>query len=67
MPELESTNLASVTYDEETQELTITFRSGSTYVYSAVPLWVYNGLVTTIDPGGYFNQVIKGSFAYELA
>ena len=64
MPQLESRNLASADYDEETSELTISFRSGATYTYSGVPLWVYEGLITTIDPGGYFNQVIKGTFSY---
>lgn len=65
MPELASRNLASAEYDEETQELTILFRSGSSYVYSGVPVWVYNGLVTTIDPGGYFNELIRGVYSYE--
>lgn len=39
-----STNLASGSYDDETQELEITFRSGATYAYRNVPQGIVEGL-----------------------
>lgn len=66
MPQLQGRNVSSATYDEETEDLTVTFQSGPSYEYSAVPLWVYNGLIETIDPDGYFYQVIRSGFSYEI-
>lgn len=58
-----STHVQSAEYDEDSQELTITFRyDGARYTYLDVPVYVYNGFAATIDPGDFFRSVIKGKF-----
>nr|WP_121272164.1 KTSC domain-containing protein [Pedobacter schmidteae] len=52
-------------YEEEKQVLFITFVSGITYVYKAVPVGVVNGLHTAASKGRFFNRYIKGHFNYK--
>lgn len=66
MPQINSRNLAEVDYDQDSEELTILFQSGSTYVYEAVPPHVYGQLLQSIDPGGYFTAFIKNEFSYQV-
>ena len=56
---VESSNLASVGYDESSSTLEIEFRHGDIYQYSAVPLSVYQGLMSASSKGQYFDQNIK--------
>jgi hypothetical protein len=58
-----SDHLQDADYDENTQELTITFwYNNDRYVYYDVPLYVYNALAITQWPGNYFRSVIKGKY-----
>jgi hypothetical protein len=61
---LASSNLAGCAFDPEKQELTITFRSGSTYVYEDVARTIYDDLRTSPSPGRYFQSNIKGVFPF---
>lgn len=54
-----STNLASGSYDDETQDLEITFRSGATYAYRNVPQGIVEGLKAAASAGEYFARQIK--------
>lgn len=65
MPTVNSTHLQQVEYDEETQQLEITFRDGQVYTYFEVPVYVYNGLISTIDTHDYFVSVIKDKFQHQ--
>lgn len=58
----QSSNLDAGSYDPETGEMTITFKSGSTYSYSGVPQSVWDGLKNAPSAGKYFNSEIKGRF-----
>lgn len=60
--ELASTALSSASYDDETQDLEITFVSGASYTFPNVPLGVFEGLRDARSPGAYYNQRIKGIF-----
>lgn len=62
MPSLNSSTLASCSYDEATRELTITFQSGATWIYGGVDKSVYDALVSDMTPGGYFHRHIKGRY-----
>ena len=64
MPELQSSVLASADYDDETGELDVTFVSGKTYRYFAVPLAVYAGLLDAASKGQFFNDHIRDAFAF---
>lgn len=59
---LSSSNLSAYEYEEETQTLRITFKSGRTYTYANVPASVAGGLGTASSPGGYFNATIKNQY-----
>lgn len=54
-----STNLASVGYDKETEQLEIEFHSGSVYLYSYVPERIYDGLMQARSHGSYFHANVK--------
>ena len=61
---VESSNLASVGYDESTQTLEIEFNQGAVYQYSEVDKEVYDELMEADSKGKYFNSEIKGAFPY---
>ncbi len=62
MPALNSSNLASYDYDQDTQRLSIRFTSGRTYNYADVPQDVVDGLASASSPGVYFNSAIKDQY-----
>ena len=57
-----SSNLAGGSYDDETQELTIEFRSGDEYAYRNVPQGIVAGLRGAGSPGQYFHRQIRSRF-----
>lgn len=62
-----SSHVNGAAYDDETEELAVTFAGGGTYVYSGVPQSVVTGLRTALSPGQYLNQAVKGQFDYKKA
>ena len=62
-----SSNLASASYDPDVENLTITFRSGDTYVYFNVPSAAYRGLQNAGSAGEYFSRQIRNRYGYERA
>lgn len=61
---VESTTLATVTYDPSAQLLWLQFRSRAVYCYSDVPPEVHQGLMAAPSKGAYFNRNIRDRFAY---
>ena len=59
-----SSQLSYVGYDEETQELFITFKNGSTYKYTDVPKYIFTNLRSTTSVGTYFSDFVKNSYEY---
>ena len=64
MPELlhtrvQSSNLATVAYDEESRQLEIRFHSGGVYRYYGVPPRIYRGLMRARSHGEYFHHHIR--------
>lgn len=55
--------ISSATYDEQRQELTITFKSGRSYTYNSVPPDTYEQLSTADSPGRFWQQSIKDQFS----
>lgn len=63
---VESSNLASVGYDESSQTLEIEFNHGGIYQYFNVPILVYQGLMAAGSHGQYFDRKIKkADYRYE--
>lgn len=60
-----SSHLAVMTYDRFTKELTMTFKTGRTYLYQNIPMFLFDNVSKidesgTASAGGYFNQnVVK--------
>lgn len=61
---VESSNLISVGYDENTSTLEIEFRSG-TYQYNDVPRHIYEELMCAGSVGSYHHQNIKNAFEFD--
>lgn len=64
MQSVNSSNLASVGYDDETGTLYIKFHSG-TYKYFNVPKVIHSGLMNASSKGSYHAAHIKNNYRYE--
>ncbi len=61
---VESSDLLSVGYDEDTQTLEIEFNSGGIYQYYSVPQNIYEGLMNASSHGKFFYEYIRGNYHY---
>lgn len=61
---VESSNIASIGYDEATETLEIEFNNGSMYHYYDVPAHIYSGLMSADSHGKYLAANIKGYYRY---
>jgi hypothetical protein len=61
---VESSLLSSIEYLSD-QTLKLTFRSGVTYRYSAVPEAVVEGFIAAESKGTYFNRHVRNRFPYQ--
>ena len=63
---VESSNLASVGYDEKTKTLEIQFNHGGIYEYYNVDKRVYEELMKADSHGRYFYYNIRDDYDYSL-
>jgi hypothetical protein len=63
---VESTTLATVSYDDGRELLQLEFCSRAVYQYFSVPAAVHQSLLEASSKGCYFNQAIRGHFPYRL-
>jgi hypothetical protein len=63
---VESSTLASVSYDEAQELLQLEFCGGAVYQYFGVPAVVHQALLGAPSKGRYFNHAIRGRFRYRL-
>ena len=54
-----STAISSVSYDDETREMTVTFKSGRSYSHPNVPLEVYDDFAAAPSAGRFWNTIVK--------
>lgn len=59
-----SSNIASIGYDDATQTLEIEFHGGGIYQYHNVPTSTYQGLMDASSHGQFFHQFIKDRFSF---
>ena len=57
-----SSNLAAVGYDKDTQTLHVQFSSGGAYRYTGVPASTHQALMAAPSKGGFLAKHIKGRF-----
>jgi len=60
-----SSDIASIGYDEASETLEIEFKATGVYRYFSVPKNVWEELARTPSPGKLFRQHIKGKYAWE--
>ncbi len=60
---LNSSAIRAAVYDEKSLTLSITFMSGKTYDYYAVPKAIYLGLIGAASAGEYFNANIRDYYS----
>ena len=63
---VESSTLVTVSYDHAQRLLQLEFCSRAIYQYFSVPAAVHQSLLDASSKGRYFNQAIRGHFAYRL-
>jgi hypothetical protein len=61
---VESSTLATVSYDEDGQRLQLEFRGRAVYRYFGVPVAVHEALLAALSKGRYFNEVIRGRYRF---
>jgi hypothetical protein len=61
---VESSNIASVGYNEVLKTLEIQFHSGGIYEYYDVEKEIYEALMNAESHGRYFMSMIRGAYSY---
>lgn len=64
---VDSSQIASVGYDQDTEELEIEFHNGSLYVYKNVPFNEFQSLMDAESVGKYFSSNIKNKYQWSRA
>lgn len=62
---VQSSDLQSIGYDQNTNVLEVEFHSGGIYQYFKVPEFVYLALVSATSKGTYFHKNIKERYKYK--
>lgn len=60
-----STAIRTLSYDDETATLFVTFIDGDTYAYFEVPPRVHRDFAAARSKGGFFARRIRGRFRYQ--
>ena len=60
-----SSNIESIGYSEDNQEVYVRFLNGSFYVYKGVPLHEYENLRDAPSLGSYLHRNFKNVYPYE--
>lgn len=62
--QVQSSNVNSIGYDEESKTLEVEFHGGGVYQYSDVPKEVYEDFMNAPSHGKFLHKVIKSRFSY---
>ena len=54
---MQSSMLSACEYDDESNELTVTFANGKDYTYEDVDKGTYENLINSTSAGKYFNSI----------
>jgi len=62
---VQSSNLRSIGYDQNTNTIEIEFNDGGIYQYFNVPESIYLALMEAVSKGTYFHDNIKQRYKYK--
>jgi len=65
MTEVQSSNLAAVGYDDDSETLYVRFKGNRLYAFYGVSRADYEGLLAAESKGRYFAREIRGLHAYK--
>lgn len=65
MIQVSSSNIESIGYDEQNQQVYVRFLNGSLYVYKGVPLHEFENLRDAPSLGSYLHRNYKNVYPYE--
>lgn len=65
MISVSSSNIASIGYDEQNQEVYVNFLNGSLYVYKGVQMFEFENLRDAPSIGSYLHSNFKNIYPYE--
>jgi hypothetical protein len=66
MPQVNSSAIIRVAYDDHARRLEVTFVTGRVYAYDAVPRRVYERLLRAPSKGQFFNSEIRDRYGATL-
>ena len=64
MVPVQSSNIAFIGYDPDSETLEVEFIKGGSYQYYDVPIHVHGELMSSSSHGGYLASNIKGTYNY---
>ena len=64
MPDVDSSAIGRISYDEAVHLLRVKFVSGRRYAYSGVPRSVYDAFLAAESKGAFFNHHIRDLYPY---
>ncbi len=67
MVHVQSTAIREIDYAPWARQLYVTFASGKTYVYDRVPQHVYERFADASSKGAFFNEHVRGRYAFAEA
>ncbi len=62
---VQSSNIASVGYDPESQLLEVEFKDGAVYRYLGVPASLYQSLMQAPSKGTFLHEQVKDRFTHQ--
>lgn len=65
MTPVSSSNINSIGYDEQNQEVYVRFNNNSLYVYRSVPEYEFINLMNAPSHGSYLHTNFKNVYPYE--
>lgn len=65
MTAVSSSNIESIGYDEQNQEVYVRFIKGGVYVYKDVPEYEFQNLLGAPSHGSYLHRNFKNVYPYE--
>lgn len=63
MQSVQSSNVATIGYEEDAEEVYVEFHGSGTYVYSGVPPIVFGDFERATSKGKFVNEVLKPRYA----